>query len=182
MQIRIAAREDAAGALAVYARYIDTPITFEYELPSVEEFARRIGDTLKTHPCLVAAEGETICGYAYAHPLRERPAYRWSAELSVYLAPEAASHGIGTRLYTTLIELLQRQGVQTVYGCVTTPNPASERLHEKLGFRRLGTFRNAGFKGGAWRDVTWFEKAIGTFDVPPAELTVALAAETPPIG
>ncbi|WP_302454209.1 GNAT family N-acetyltransferase [Victivallis vadensis] len=170
MEIRIATEDDAAEALAVYSRYIGTPITFEYELPSVGEFARRIRSTLAEYPYLVYTEEERVRGYAYAHRLAEREAYRWGAELSVYLDSGVTSRGIGRVLYGVLIGLLKQQGVRTVYGCVTTPNPRSERLHEKLGFRRIGTLRRAGFKCGAWHDVTWFEKEIAAYDVPPPEL------------
>ena len=170
MEIRIATEDDAAEALAVYSRYIGTPITFEYELPSVGEFARRIRSTLAEYPYLVYTEEERVRGYAYAHRLAEREAYRWGAELSVYLDSGVTSRGIGGVLYGVLIGLLKQQGVRTVYGCVTTPNPRSERLHEKLGFRRIGTLRRAGFKCGAWHDVTWFEKEIAVYDVPPPEL------------
>lgn len=171
MEIRIATEDDAAEALAVYSRYIGTPITFEYELPSVGEFARRIRSTLAEYPYLVYTEEERVRGYAYAHRLAEREAYRWGAELSVYLDSGVTSRGIGRVLYGVLIGLLKQQGVRTVYGCVTTPNPRSERLHEKLGFRRIGTLRRAGFKCGAWHDVTWFEKEIAVYDVPPPELS-----------
>ena len=170
MEIRIATEDDAAEALAVYSRYIGTPITFEYELPSVGEFARRIRSTLAEYPYLVYTEEERVRGYAYAHRLAEREAYRWGAELSVYLDSGVTSRGIGGVLYGALIGLLKLQGVRTVYGCVTTPNPRSERLHEKLGFRRICTLRRAGFKCGAWHDVTWFEKEIAAYDVPPPEL------------
>ena len=170
MEIRIATEDDAAEALAVYSRYIGTPITFEYELPSVGEFARRIRSTLAEYPYLAYTEEERVRGYAYAHRLAEREAYRWGAELSVYLDSGVTSRGIGGVLYGVLIGLLKQQGVRTVYGCVTTPNPRSERLHEKLGFRRIGTLRRAGFKCGAWHDVTWFEKEIAVYDVPPPEL------------
>ena len=170
MEIRIATEDDAAEALAVYSRYIGTPITFEYELPSVGEFARRIRSTLAEYPYLVYTEEERVRGYAYAHRLAEREAYRWGAELSVYMDSGVTSRGIGRVLYGVLIGLLKQQGVRTVYGCVTTPNPRSERLHEKLGFRRIGTLRRAGFKCGAWHDVTWFEKEIAAYDVPPPEL------------
>lgn len=170
MEIRIATEDDAAEALAVYSRYIGTPITFEYELPSVGEFARRIRSTLAEYPYLVYTEGERVRGYAYAHRMAEREAYRWGAELSVYLDPDVTSRGIGGVLYGVLAGLLKLQGVRTVYGRVTSPNPRSERLHEKLGFRRIGPLRRAGFKCGAWHDVTWFEKEIAAYDVPPPEL------------
>ena len=170
MEIRVATKNDAAGALAVYAQYINTSVTFEYELPSIDEFSRRISVTLKTHPYLVCMESGKLCGYAYAHQLKEREAYQWSAELSIYLDSGITSRGMGRTLYALLIEILKHQGVRTVYGCVTIPNPRSEKLHESLGFRPLGIFRNAGFKNKEWHDTAWFEKNIAGCNVPPAKL------------
>ena len=179
MEIRVATKNDAAGALAVYAQYINTSVTFEYELPSIDEFSRRISDTLKTHPYLVCMESGKLCGYAYAHQLKEREAYQWSkereayqwsAELSIYLDSGITSRGMGRTLYALPIEILKHQGVRTVYGCVTIPNPRSEKLHESLGFRQLGIFRNAGFKNKEWHDTAWFEKNIADCNATPAKL------------
>ncbi len=166
MKIRTASVRDAAELLNIYAQYIGTNITFEYELPSLAEFSERIPDTLKTYPYLAAVGDGRICGYAYAHRIQSREAYQWGAELSIYLDRSGTGRGLGTLLYTRLIELLREQGVRSVYGCVTTPNPASERLHEKLGFERIGLFRHAGFKNGAWHDITWFGKDIAAHDSP----------------
>jgi len=165
MDIRIAAVGDAPGILAVYSGYMDTSITFEYRLPSIKEFTRRIADTLECYPYLVCVESGRICGYAYAHPFQAREAYQWGAELSIYIDHGMTSHGVGTRLYGILIDLLKLQGVRTVYGCVTVPNPPSERFHEKLGFRRIGFFHRAGFKG-EWHDISWFEKPVAPYDAP----------------
>lgn len=97
----------------------------------------------------------------------ERAAYQWNVELSIYLDRTATSKGIGQRLYAALIELLRLQGIKTVYGGVTLPNIRSERLHEKLGFHRLGTYHHTGYKCGAWHDVVWFEKAIAPYQPEP---------------
>jgi phosphinothricin acetyltransferase len=166
MKIKLAVPEDAAELLAIYENYIDTPITFEYERPTLSEFVRRIVDTLENYPYLVGIENDKIVGYAYAHRLQTRPAYQWSAELSIYLVPQSSGHGLGQELYSCLIELLKIQGVRTVYGCVTSPNPRSEAFHEKLGFRRIGRFHNAGYKNGVWHDISWFEKNIAQYDEP----------------
>ncbi|MBS1455113.1 MAG: N-acetyltransferase [Lentisphaeria bacterium] len=171
MKLRIATPNDAAAVLSIYSQYIHTPVTFEYELPPQEEFARRIGDTLKRYPYLVCADSGRLCGYAYAHRFGERAAYQWSAELSIYLDAGATARGIGRTLYSALIELLRRQGIRTVCGCVTTPNPRSEKLHAKLGFRKVGTFRRSGYKNGGWHDVTWFEREIISGEAPPREIT-----------
>ena len=154
--IRRAAAGDAAALLDIYAPYIrDTAITFEYDVPAAEEFAARIGDIARTHPYLVCERDGRPVGYAYAHNIRERAAYDWAAELSVYLAPAAQGQGAGTALYRCLIDLL------ILYGCVTLPNEKSERLHEKLGFAPVGVWHGAGWKFGRWHDVGWLEKRLG---------------------
>lgn len=163
MWIRFAAPEDSQALLDIYRPYIDTNITFEYDLPTREEFARRISSIREKYPYLVCEEQGRPLGYAYAHPERDRAAYQWNAELSIYLAPDAVGHGIGKRLYGALMELLRLQGVKTAYGVVTSPNPASEGLHNALGFRLLGVHRSTGFKNGRWLDVLWFEKSIAPY-------------------
>ncbi len=160
--IRRAAAGDAAALLDIYAPYIrDTAITFEYDVPAAEEFAARIGDIARTHPYLVCERDGRPVGYAYAHNIRERAAYDWAAELSVYLAPAAQGQGAGTALYRCLIDLLAMQNLRILYGCVTLPNEKSERLHEKLGFAPVGVWHGAGWKFGRWHDVGWLEKRLG---------------------
>ena len=165
--MRFASAADSAALLEIYGQYLESPVTFEYDRPSEAEFARRIAAYGGAYPYLVWEEDGRSLGYAYAHALGERAAYQWSAELSVYLDRSAAGRGLGRRLYGALMEMLRLQGVRTVYGCVTVPNPASERLHEAMGFRRAGVWRRAGYKSGAWRDVTWFEKSIAPYDEAP---------------
>ena len=163
MSIRLARPEDSPALLSIYSQYIRTPITFEYDLPTQEEFAQRISSTLEHYPYLVWEEKGTLLGYAYAHPEREREAYQFNSELSIYLDRAAAGKGIGRRLYSALMDLLVLQGVKTAYGVVTDPNPASEGLHQSLGFRRVGLHRNTGFKDGKWYDVIWFEKDLAPY-------------------
>ena len=170
MNLRMATVEDAPALVRIYAQSIGTPITFEYELPSVRAFAQRISDTLEGYPYLVCEEAGEAIGYAYAHRHQERAAYQWNAELSVYLDRTHLSKGLGTKLYQALIELLLLQNVKTVYGCVTIPNEKSEALHASMGFRRIGTFRSTGYKNGSWRDVCWFEKQIAPYENEPQPL------------
>lgn len=173
MKLRFATEQDASACLAIYAQYIDTSITFETVLPPMSEFSARIRTYGAVYPWLIAEENGQVLAYAYAHRAQERAAYDWNAELSVYVAKAAAGKSLGTRLYGALLELLQRQGVRNAYGVVTMPNAASAALHEKFGFRLLGTYRKSGYKAGAWRDVVWYEKQIGTFDgVPEALLPI----------
>lgn len=160
MEFCFAAPSDSRALLDIYTQYIDTPITFQYDLPNEMEFARRIEETQLLYPFLVCRSGQTVLGYAYAHPVRAYEAYQWGAELTIYLHSCATTGGLGTKLYEKLIALLREQGVRTVYGAVTLPNAQSEGLHEKLGFRRSGVWRNAGYKGGMWHDVAWFEKEL----------------------
>lgn len=167
MTLRFAAPEDSQALLDIYGQFIQTPVTGEYVLPSPAEFARRIRETLPVYPYLVLEEEGIPVGYAYAHRLGERAAYQWNAELSVYLDRTCTGRGLGRRLYRALMDLLRLQGVKTVYGVVTHPNPASEGLHRSLGFRLLGFHQNTGYKDGAWYDVAWFEKGIAPYDPDP---------------
>ncbi len=166
--IRPAVPDDAASLLAIYAQYIDAAVTFEYTLPTEAEFRRRIGTTLAEYPYLVWEEDGRPLGYAYAHRFRERAAYRWGAELSVYVDKSAHGRGVGRALYEELMRLLALQGIKTVYGCITLPNEKSVGLHEALGFAAAGVFHAAGFKSGQWHDVIWYEKALAPFDERPA--------------
>lgn len=166
--VRFASEADADRLLAIYAQYIDTAVTFEYALPTQAAFAGRIRDITERWPYLVCEQDGAAVGYAYAHLARERKAYGWYVELSIYLDRARTGLGLGKRLYALLLELLRLQGVKTAMGCVTSPNPASEALHAALGFDRTGVSRNAGYKNGAWHDVTWFEKPLSSYDVPPS--------------
>ena len=167
MKFRPGSPEDGSQILEIYAQYINTPVTFEYTLPSGREFSRRIDDICRFYPYIVCEEENRIVAYAYAHRHMERAAYQWNAELSVYMDRSFRSKGLGKKLYIMLMEILKLQGVKTVYGGVTAPNPRSEALHNSLGFSILGTYHNAGYKEGKWHDVLWFEKAIGQYDIPP---------------
>lgn len=121
MHIRLASADDADGIRAVYAPFVDTPVTFEEEVPSCETYRERIERICEKYPCLVAEEGGRIVGFAYAHELRERIAFQWNAELSIYLAPAAQGRGAGSCLYAALLELLRLMGIKAVYGVVTSP-------------------------------------------------------------
>lgn len=168
MNIRLATVNDSAALLQIYAQYIDTAITFECVLPTAQEFAHRISDITKDYPYLVCEENGTIVGYAYAHRQKEREAYQWNAELSVYLDQSFTSKGLGKKLYCILIEILKLQGIKTIYGGVTVPNEKSEKLHRSLGFKHIGTYHNTGYKCNQWQDVAWFEKGIAPYHMNPA--------------
>ena len=168
--IRIATKQDVNSILNIYGQYINTPITFEYELLTVSEFSARMAGIQETYPYLVYEENHQILGYAYAHRTMARKAYDFNAELSVYIDKTAVSHGIESKLYRVLIKLLKRQNIQTVCALVTLPNKKSKGLHQKLGFQKVGLLSKSGYKNGVWHDVGWFEKEIGSHPVSPKDV------------
>lgn len=155
--IRLASPLDAGHMLEVYAPYIrGTAITFENEVPSVEEFARRVAEVLERFPWLACEEDGRVIGYAYARPHRARHAYQWSAETSIYVAEGRRRGGMGSALYGALLGILRVQGLFNAYAGITLPNEESTGFHERFGFRRVGTYRSVGYKQRAWRDVSWW--------------------------
>lgn len=167
LSIRLATPDDAEGIRRVYAPYIATPITFEEDVPSPEDFYARMEEIMRSYPCLAACADGRVIGFAYAHRQAERAAYDWNVELSVYLDESEERRGIGSALYKTLMGLLSLQGIRCAYARVTLPNAASERLHARFGFDIMGIQRSAGYKNGAWRDVAWYAKPIAPFDDDP---------------
>ncbi len=167
IKIRTVNDNDCGQILDIYSQYINTPVTFEYKLPTHEEFAERINEINSFYPYLVLEEKNNVIGYAYAHKLRERQAYQWVAELSIYFDKNKTSKGYGEILYKKLLQCLELQGIKTVYGCVTMPNEKSEKLHLGLNFQNVGTFKKAGYKNGEWLDITWFEKNIAPCETNP---------------
>lgn len=161
---RFATENDAEKILAIYKPYVEnTTITFEYNVPTIEEFRERIREILKDYPYIVCEYGNEIVGYAYAHRIWSRAAYQWDAELSIYTNEKYAGNGIGKKLYGILLEILKLQNVVNVYGLVTYPNKSSEKLHSYFGFKKVAFFENVGFKFGKWIGVTWFKKAINPY-------------------
>lgn len=144
--------------------------SFEERAPTVDEFADRIARVSRKHPWLVAECDGDIAGFAYATSHRERPAYRWAAETSIYLHRDHQGQGVGKELYGALIDLLRRQGLHVALAGITLPNEGSVRLHESLGFEQIGVYRRIGFKAGAWRDVGWWQLLLSPqSDGTPAE-------------
>ncbi|NQK66675.1 N-acetyltransferase [Streptococcus suis] len=159
--IRNAQVEDAANLVAIYAPYVEkTAITFETQVPAVEDFANRIEKTLKKFPYLVAVEEGQIVGYAYASTYYARAAYDWTVEMSVYVQKEARGKGIGTLLYTALEEELTARGFKNFLACIALPNPASIALHEKRGYQQVAHFKKVGYKFGTWHDIVWLQKSL----------------------
>lgn len=165
--IRIAEERDIPAILEIYGPYVlNTTITFEYDVPTREEFTRRFRDITRQFPWLVYEEDGEILGYAYASAPYARAAYAWCAEPSVYLKPEARGRDIGRKLYAALEQILDCQGYQVLYALVTQENEASLRFHERCGYRVSVLFPNCGFKFGRWLGVIWMEKRLKSVEIP----------------
>lgn len=167
--VRMATPQDAEILLEIYAPYVkNTAITFEYEVPSVEEFAGRIENCLKKYPYLVAGRQGKIIGYAYVSPFKSRAAYDWSVETSIYVAETEKGKGTGRFLYEVLESLLVKQGILNVNACIAYPSTEdryltkdSVKFHEALGYELVGRFHACGYKFDRWYDMVWMEKMIG---------------------
>jgi len=166
--IRMATPRDAAGIHAIYAPIVrDTFVSFELEAPGESQIAQRIAATLRKYPWIVMEDGEGIAGYAYANEHRERLAYQWSVDVSCYVHPRARGRGIGRSLYQALLRVLRAQGFCNAFAGIALPNAASVALHESVGFKPIGLYRNVGYKLGAWHDSGWWQCAFGEFASPP---------------
>ena len=169
LHIRIASENNAEDILKIYAPYVEqTAITFEYEVPSLEEFTGRIRGTLKRYPYLVAEKDGTIVGYAYVGCLKDRAAYDWAVETSIYVDMTRKHKGIGKKLYDALEQILKELGILNLYACIAYPETEDEYLtkdsvqfHAHLGYRMIGEFRNCGYKFDRWYHMVWMEKIIG---------------------
>ena len=169
IRIRIATEEDAQALLNIYAYYVkNTAITFEYEVPSEEEFRGRIRGTLSNYPYLVAEEDDRIIGYIYAGRFRPRAAFQWAAEASVYIDKEHHGKGLGRKLYEKMEDILLRQNVTNVYAVVAVPMDQedeyltrnSELFHQHMGYTKVGEFHKCGYKFDRWYNMIWMEKII----------------------
>ena len=168
--IRFANFDDAANILKIYEKFIkETVVTFEIEVPSIESFQNRMKSIMDFYPWLVCEIDGEIAGYAYASKHGERAAYRWSADLSVYIDEKFHRHHLGTDLYDEVIQYLKKQGFCTLYAAISTPNPKSQAFHESYGFKKIGEFKNVGHKMGKWLDVTWYDLQIAEYSENPQE-------------
>lgn len=174
-KIRIATKEDARELLEIYAPYVEkTAITFEYDVPTVQEFEERIERVLEKYPYLVAEREGKIVGYAYASSFHSRAAYGWAVETTVYVHKEQKKNGIGKELYEALEKCLAMQNILNLNACIAyteKKNPYltknSVQFHEHLGYRFVGEFYKCGYKFGRWYNMVWMEKHIGEHpDVP----------------
>ena len=165
--IRFAAEADISEILGIYAPYVqNTTTSFEYEVPSAEAFTARFRQITCQFPWLVWEEQGVILGYAYGSLPFERAGYAWTAEVSIYLRPEAWGRGIGRRLYQALEGLLKAQGYQLVYAIITGENTASIGFHSHMGYRLLAEFPHCGYKFGRSLSVVWMEKRLQSVEIP----------------
>ena len=169
MQIRVAEENDAAVLVEIYSYYVEkTAVTFEYETPSVEEFAGRIRDIQKKYPYIVAEENGEILGYAYGSAFHPRTAYGWCAEMSIYVKHDRRGSGAGGRLYRALESLLAEMGVLNLNACIAVPQKEDEYLtnasvdfHKHFGYKRVVMLLKCGYKFNRWYHMVWMEKMIG---------------------
>ena len=164
--VRAATPQDAEQLLEIYTPFVISEdcsvsnVSFELTAPSLAEFRQRIVDISSKYPYLVGEKDGQILGYVYCHPYRERLAYQWSVEVTIYLAPAGQGKGLGRVLYETMEKLLCLQGVTMAYSCITVGNDHSIKMHEAVGYRLIGTFTNSGYKNGQWLDTVWLEKQL----------------------
>ncbi len=174
-RIRIAEKQDAEKLLEIYAHYVEnTAVTFEYRVPGLQEFTERISRVLERYPYIVAEREGKIIGYAYAGTFKERAAYDWAVETTVYVQEDRKRSGAGRELYEGLEKLLALQNIQNLNACIAFQEEEdsylthdSVRFHEHLGYRLVGKFYQCGYKGGRWYDMVWMEKHIGKHESEP---------------
>lgn len=169
IEIRRATLNDAEEILNIYSYYVEkTAVSFEYEVPTLKNFCERIKKISKKYPYLVAECEKKIVGYAYAHEFIPREAYKYSAELTIYLDKNFRRQGLGKKLYSSLEKILKEMGILNLYACVGSIeiedeflNHDSKNFHEHLGFKIVGKFHKCGYKFNRWYDIVWMEKIIG---------------------
>jgi phosphinothricin acetyltransferase len=168
VKVRDARAADAVACAAIYTPYVTgTAITFEAEPPTAQEMGARITSAQQGHAWVVLEDGGRVVGYAYGGTLKDRVAYRWACEVSVYVEPGRRRSGAGRALYEALFGRLAERGLLIAVAGMTLPNEASEGLHRALGFEPIGVFRRIGYKHGRWHDVAWAQRPLG--DDPPAD-------------
>ena len=173
-KIRLITENDISAVLDIYRPYVlNTIISFEYEVPSLEEFTERVKTITAEYPWLVCENQDIIIGYAYASKHRYRTAYQWSPESTVYVSTEFQGKGVGRILYETLFSILRLQGYFNVYAGVGLPNEKSVGFHRALGFDEIGDFKKVGYKHGNWHDTKWFQLHLSEhINNPPAPKTI----------
>lgn len=169
IQIRMAVPTDAGALLQIYAPYVEkTAITFEYSVPTIDDFSNRISTILEKYPYLVALDEGEVVGYAYASAFKSRAAYDWSVEVSIYLKHGHLHKGLGSKLYAALESILTAQNICNVCACITFPGEGSIQFHEALGYKTVAHFTASGYKFNKWHDMVWMEKFLCPHALPPA--------------
>ncbi len=167
--LREAKIEDAAAIQRIYGPYcVQSPITFELEVPSLEELQKRIVD-YKRYGYYVYEKNSEVVAYAYASKHRERQAYQWCCEVSIYTDTKHQRKGLARELYERLFIELKKKGLKNAYAGITLPNEASVRFHEAMGFEFIGTYKNIGFKAGRWWDVGWWGLSLAQYELNPTK-------------
>ncbi len=160
MNLRLARPDDAAAIVAILDPLVrDTAMNFAYEPPEETELAARIETALATHPWIVADDGRVL-GFSFARPYGAQPGTAWVVETGIALGDGARGRKVGTQLYGRLLAVLRAQGYTTAFAAITVPNPASERLHVRHGYEKIGVFRKSGYKHGAWHDTSWWQRTL----------------------
>ena len=177
-KVRDARLEDCERILEIYDYYVkNTAITFEYVTPTKEEFTKRMKNTMQKYPYLVIEDEGGIVGYAYAGVFKDRDAYDWACEMTIYLAHEMSKKGYGRILYEALEKELGKMGILNLYACIGYPETEdeyltknSEEFHRHLGYELVGTFHKCGYKFGRWYNMIWMEKMIGKHTPKPGKI------------
>ena len=171
INFRLARLDDVKALLEIYAPYVkNTNITFEYEVPTVDEFKNRMKMVLEKFPYIVAISKGKIVGYAYVSTFRSRVAYNWGVETSIYISKAFQKNGLGKKLYKLLEEIVQKQNITNLVASITYPNPQSIAFHEQMGYKKIAHFTKCGYKAGTWLDMIFMEKFINEHTVPAREI------------
>lgn len=178
INVRVATPQDSPTLLEIYKPYVlNTAITFEYTVPTIEEFTNRVTSTLERYPYILAVQDDTIVGYAYASAFKGRKAYDWSVETSIYIRQGFHGRGYGKKLYQVLEGVLKEQNILNVNACITYADTESRywtgesiRFHERMGYSMVGKFHQCGYKFNRWFDMVWLEKMLGEHTVPIDEI------------
>lgn len=169
IEIKPVTPADTKKLLEIYTPYVtETAVTFEYDVPTTDEFKTRIENILEKYPYIAAVENNIIIGYAYAGVFKARAAYNYDVEVTIYIKKEHRRSGVGKILYAELERLLKKQGITNLYACIACTENEDEYLtndsvkfHERMGYRLVGTFKQCGYKYSRWYDMVWMEKIIG---------------------
>lgn len=168
--VRFAVLEDAGAILDIYGPYVEhTPISFEYEVPSLKSFRERMRNIMKEYPYLVYEKEGKVVGYAYGSSYLSRKAFSWDGEVSIYISREERGRGIGRQLYQPLLAMMKEMGIVNAYALIVHPYEASEQFHKKMGFQEEAVFPNVGYKLGQWQNLIYMKKQLNSYSCPPQQ-------------